>query len=171
MAANAACAAAAATALGCTPDEVASGLAVCQLPGQRLEIKEIGGVHWVNDAFNANPDSMKAALDWFAEVVPAEAPAVLVLGDMLELGAGSAASHIEALQYARRKCPRAQLWTVGPLMKTAASEVDVAIHSVADAEEMRSHLPALAIPGAWILLKSSHGIGLAKLVPADSKGA
>ena len=170
MAANAACAAAAATALGCTPDEVASGLAVCQLPGQRLEIKEIDGVHWVNDAFNANPDSMKAALDWFAEVVPADAPVVLVLGDMLELGAGAAASHIEALQYARQKCPRAQLWTVGPLMKAAAG-VDAAIQTVANADEMATRLPALAAPGTWLLLKSSHGIGLAKLVPADSKGA
>ncbi|MBR6471119.1 MAG: UDP-N-acetylmuramoyl-tripeptide--D-alanyl-D-alanine ligase [Victivallales bacterium] len=165
MAANAACAAAAATALGCTPDEVASGLTVCQLPGQRLEITEVAGVHWVNDAFNANPDSMKAALDWFAEVVPADAPAVLVLGDMLELGAGSQVSHIEALHFARRKCPRAQLWTVGPLMRAAAAEVDAAIQSVANADEMAAQLPALAQPGTWILLKSSHGIGLAKLVP------
>ena len=165
MAANAACAAAATTALGCTPDEVAQGLAVCQLPGQRLEITEVADVHWVNDAFNANPDSMKAALDWFAEVVPEDAPSVVVLGDMLELGPSSAASHAEVLRQARTKCPRAQIWTVGPLMKTAASEVDVAIHSVAEAEEMRTHLPALAIPGAWILLKSSHGIGLAKLAP------
>ena len=165
MAANAACAAAAATALGCTPDEVAEGLAVCQLPGQRLEITELDGVHWVNDAFNANPDSVRAALDWFAEVVPATTPAAIVLGDMLELGTTSHASHCEALRYARRRCPQAALWTVGPLMKSAASEVDSAIQNVATAEEMRTRLPEVAQAGAWILLKSSHGIGLAKLVP------
>ena len=165
MAANAACAAAATTALGCTADEVARGLAACQLPGQRLEVTEVAGVHWVNDAFNANPDSLRAALEWFAEVVPPEAPSVLVLGDMLELGASAAQSHRAALRYAREKCPRAQLWTVGPLMKAAAAEVDAEIHSVADAEAMRARLDALAVPGAWLLLKSSHGIGLAKLVP------
>ena len=165
MAANAACAAAATTALGCTPDEVASGLANCRLPGQRLEITEIKGIHWVNDAFNANPDSVHAALDWFAEVVPPMAPARIVLGDMLELGESSDESHREVLRHARKCCPNAQLWTVGALMEKAAAEVDPAIPNVPTADLMREKLPALATDGAWILLKSSHGIGLSKLVP------
>ena len=165
MAGNAACAAAATTALGCTPDEVVAGLSACRLPGQRLEIIEIAGVHWVNDAFNANPDSVRAAIKWFAEVVPSDAPSVMVLGDMLELGAETAERHREVLELARQMCPHARIWTVGPIMQSVAPKVDAKIQGVASADDMRIHLPALAQPGTWILLKSSHGIGLAKLVP------
>ena len=50
-------------------------------------------------------------------------------------------------------------------MRQAAAEVDAAIHAVADADGLRARLPELARKGAWMLLKSSHGIGLAKLVP------
>ncbi len=167
MAANAACAALAATAAGCTPDQVVEGLRKCVLPGERLRLVERDGVCWVNDAFNANPTSMKAALDWFAEVAPQNAPQLLVLGDMRELGAGSEESHREALSYALAKCPKAGILAVGEEMKKALSVLpDTArCRWAKDAAEAKDLLGAPAV-GTWILLKSSHGVGLAALAPA-----
>lgn len=166
MAANAACAAAATTALGCTPDEVVAGLQKCVLPGARLEVKEVGGVHWVNDAFNANPTSVRAAIDWFAEVVPKDAKAFLVLGDMLELGENSRQEHLDILKVARKACPNAEIVTVGALMAQAVAESgDPALRNCADASAAKALLDAEAQSGAWILLKSSHGIGLAHIAP------
>ena len=162
MAANAACAAAAASAFGCTPDEVVAGLQGCVLPGARLEIRDVNGVKWVNDAFNSNPTSAHAAIDWFAEVVPQGAPGMLVLGDMLELGEGTLEEHKKLLEYARAKCPEARLLTVGKLMREASASIaDHSIENFNDAQEVALVLEQGHVPGSWILLKSSHGIGLA----------
>ena len=166
MAANAAAAAAAATALGVPPDQIAAGLAACVLPGQRLELKEVAEVHWVNDAFNSNPDSCHAAIDWFAEVAPADAPRTLFLGDMLELGEHSDASHRAILDYALQRCKGAAIVVVGPAMSAAAQTLPHAhIRAFPDAAALKPHLHGYAIPGAWLLLKSSHGIHLADLCP------
>ncbi len=166
MAANAAAAAAAATALGIGPDQIADGLAACVLPGQRLELKEVHGVHWVNDAFNSNPDSCRAALDWFAEVAPADAPRTLILGDMLELGEHSANSHRDILDYALQHCKGAAIVVVGAAMAAAAATLPHAhIQAFPDANALKPRLPDFAVPGAWLLLKSSHGIHLAELCP------
>ncbi len=166
MAANAACAAAATTALGCSPDEVVAGLQKCVLPGARLEVKEVAGIHWVNDAFNANPTSVRAAIDWFAEVVPKESKSFLVLGDMLELGENSRQEHLDILMAAKKACPNAAIVTVGVLMAQAVSELgDSTLRNCADALAAKVLLEAEAQPGDWILLKSSHGIGLAKIAP------
>ena len=166
MAANAAAAAAAATALGLTPDEIAAGLARCALPGQRLEVSEVNGVKWVNDAFNANPDSTRAALEWMAEVA-ADAPQVLLLGDMLELGEGAIQSHREILRYARKCCPGACIMTVGKLMKEALADLPehADIGNLPDAATAAAWLAGRELSTGWILLKSSHGIGLSALAP------
>lgn len=165
MAMNAACAAAVGTALGCTADEVADGLSACTLPGARQERREVNGVTWINDAFNANPDSMRAAIDFITQLPPAS-PQILVLGDMLELGAGAEEAHRGILQYARQRCPDARILTLGRLMAEAADGLsDGAIDAFQDRAHLHDELLRLALPGARILLKSSHGIGLADLMP------
>jgi UDP-N-acetylmuramoyl-tripeptide--D-alanyl-D-alanine ligase len=167
MASNAAAAAAAATAMGFTPDEIAAGLASCALPGQRQEIIEANGIHWVNDAYNSNPDSCRASIGWFAEVTPKMAPQVLILGDMRELGDNAAAAHQEILKEALTRCPDAQLITVGVEMRRAAFEMGLhGVLTMDDVEEVREPLAKLAAPGTWILLKGSHSINLPALCPA-----
>ena len=59
---NALLAAAAARSFGLTTDEIAVGFAKIKLPAMRMQSFEIEGVRWINDAYNANPDSMHAAL-------------------------------------------------------------------------------------------------------------
>lgn len=166
-ASNGACAALAATAFGCTPDEVVAGLQRCVLPGERMEVVERAGVHWVNDAFNANPTSMRAAIEWFCEVKPKGARAILALGDMLELGGDVVQIHKAVLEFARKRFPEACIVAVGSAMCSAAKALveDGRLISCGDVEEARTRLMSIARDGDWILLKSSHGIGLTKLAP------
>src|SRR5712664_301068 len=68
--------------------------AAAPLTKARLQIKEIGGVQFLDDSYNANPDSMKAALRTLVEL-DAEGKRIAVLGEMRELGAESERGHRE----------------------------------------------------------------------------
>ncbi|PKN08412.1 MAG: hypothetical protein CVU73_08180 [Deltaproteobacteria bacterium HGW-Deltaproteobacteria-8] len=91
---NAAAVAGACHLLGLTPDQIADGLAKAELPGQRFCCAEAGGWRVVDDSYNANPLSMRRSLE-AARLLAGDAPLVLVLGDMKELGAGAAKAHEE----------------------------------------------------------------------------
>src|SRR3712207_1059684 len=93
---NAAAALAAARAVGVEPSGLIE-VALSDLRGQRLELP--GGVTIVNDCYNANPMSMRAALDDLAAAAPGRR--VAVLGDMLELGPESERFHREVGEHAR----------------------------------------------------------------------
>jgi UDP-N-acetylmuramoyl-tripeptide--D-alanyl-D-alanine ligase len=101
---NAAAATAAALAAGLTPQEIGDALsAVTSLSRWRMELRELpNGVVVLNDSYNANPDSMRAALDALASI--GEAPevrrTVAVLGVMLELGETSGSEHEAVGAYA-----------------------------------------------------------------------
>jgi UDP-N-acetylmuramoyl-tripeptide--D-alanyl-D-alanine ligase len=101
MVENALAAAAAGLGLGMTVDEVAAGLGGAVLSPWRMELSHLpGGARLLNDAYNANPTSMAAALDALA-ALPA-GRRVAVLGVMAELGATSAADHAGVGDHARR---------------------------------------------------------------------
>src|SRR5207247_10640951 len=72
----------------------AAGLASAPLTKARLQIKEIGGVQFLDDSYNANPDSMKAALRTLVEL-EADGKRIEVLGEMHELGDESERGHRE----------------------------------------------------------------------------
>lgn len=91
---NAAAVAGACHMLGLTTDQIAEGLGKAQLPGQRFCCVEVGGWCVVDDSYNANPLSMRRSLE-AARLMAGDAPLVLVLGDMKELGAGAATAHEE----------------------------------------------------------------------------
>jgi len=80
--------------LGLSRAEVARGLAECAPPKMRLELWEHSGVRVLDDAYNANPDSVVAALQTLREL-PCKGRRVAVLGDMAELGAQTEAAHEE----------------------------------------------------------------------------
>ena len=88
---NAAAAAAAAIALGIYMDEIKKGLLSYTPMPMRLERVEKNGVHFILDCYNANPASMKAALDILGK--EPSTPRIAVLGDMKELGASSKDYH------------------------------------------------------------------------------
>ena len=78
--------------LGLTDDEIQRGLSAFQSAPMRWERTLHNGILFINDAYNANPLSMRAALSAFAEL-PCEGRKVAVLGGMRELGPSSAAEH------------------------------------------------------------------------------
>ncbi|MDI6710571.1 MAG: UDP-N-acetylmuramoyl-tripeptide--D-alanyl-D-alanine ligase [Bacillota bacterium] len=80
--------------LGLGPAEVAEGLAEARLSPMRQAVVRAGDLTVINDAYNANPASMKAALGLLGEMAGGR-PRVVVLGDMLELGSRALGGHRE----------------------------------------------------------------------------
>src|ERR1700724_1662848 len=94
MVQNALLAVAAGRAFGLSLEEAAAGLASAPLTKARLQIKEINGVQFLDDSYNANPDSMKAALQTLVEL-DADGKRIAVLGEMRELGQETQRGHEE----------------------------------------------------------------------------
>jgi UDP-N-acetylmuramoyl-tripeptide--D-alanyl-D-alanine ligase len=153
---NALAALAAARALGVEPDGLLE-VTLSSLRGQRIELP--GGIVVVNDCYNANPMSMRAALDDLAasEVRP-PARRVAVLGDMLELGPDEARFHAEIGAHARAAGVDV-LVAVGPRAARFADGYGDVI-AVPDAQAAAAAVPALLQPGDIVLLKGSRGVGL-----------
>ena len=98
MAVEVLAAAAAATALGIDPDAIRQGLETFTPYEKRFNLEEVGGIVLIDDSYNANPDSMRAAID-----VLASRPGTrwLVMGDMGEVGDQGPEFHREIGAYAR----------------------------------------------------------------------
>ena len=161
---NAAGAAAAAYALGVDPQLIAEGLANCALPGMRARVATHGSATWINDAYNANPDSMKASIEWlsgFAEC----GKLLLGLGDMRELGGSALAAHVETLEYALEKLPGSRLVVVGPVMCQAVEKLSSKVVCFPDSASAASHFQSLAQPGDTVFIKASRGTRLELLEP------
>ena len=117
---NACAATALSLSAGLDLDQIAAGLATFANIKGRLQVKQgANGAQILDDTYNANPDSMKAALDVLARL---PAPRVFVMGDIGELGENeSAAMHAEVGAYAREK-GLAQAYFLGQFCEAAASE-------------------------------------------------
>jgi UDP-N-acetylmuramoyl-tripeptide--D-alanyl-D-alanine ligase len=94
MAANAALAAAAGWVHGISPDAIAHGLASLELTAGRVQLRSAAGLQFLDDSYNANPDSMKAALETLRSLA-CRGRRIAVLGRMGELGPHSAQGHRE----------------------------------------------------------------------------
>ena len=94
MVQNAMLAVAAGRAFGLSLEDCAAGLASAPLTKARLQIKNIHGVQFIDDSYNANPESMKAALRTLVEL-EADGRRIAVLGQMGELGDESERGHRE----------------------------------------------------------------------------
>jgi UDP-N-acetylmuramoyl-tripeptide--D-alanyl-D-alanine ligase len=152
---NALAALAAARAVGVEPEGEVN-VALSNLRGQRIALP--GDIVVVNDCYNANPMSMRAALDDLA--ASASGRRVAVLGDMLELGPGETAFHEEIGRVAT-DTDVALLVTVGPLAEhIGATFAGGAHHHVADARAAAALVPGLLEPGDTVLVKGSRGVGL-----------
>lgn len=138
---------------------------VSQAP-MRMEIKDVKGIRVVNDAYNASPTSMEAALETFRSLeVPRRK--IAVLGDMLEMGDFSRDAHRRIVRRAAEG-PWDLLVLVGNRMKQAAGELPGALREktrcFADAAEAAPFLRETAQRGDAVLLKASRGMGLEKVL-------
>ncbi|MEX2479727.1 MAG: UDP-N-acetylmuramoyl-tripeptide--D-alanyl-D-alanine ligase [Gammaproteobacteria bacterium] len=113
---NALAAAAAAFAIGTSAEDIAAGLAAAVPAKGRLQRRDAGdGLTLIDDSYNANPASLRAALEVLANAAAAR---WLVLGDMGELGDQSLDFHEQAGQAARANGVE-RLFTIGPLAQRA----------------------------------------------------
>lgn len=150
IALNAAGALAVAYALGVPLAAAAAGLATYAPVGMRLKAEDVEGVRVINDAYNANPSSMRASLALLASL-PGRRFAVL--GDMLELGVEEAALHEEIVAYAAG-LGLDGLTLLGPRMAAASGGRGEVATSAGEAVlRLRSTLR----PGDTLLLKGSRG--------------
>jgi UDP-N-acetylmuramoyl-tripeptide--D-alanyl-D-alanine ligase len=115
----------------------------------------------IDDCYNANPISMRAALDDLKATAPASSGSrrVAVLGDMLELGPEEREFHARLGEEAAAAGVDV-LVTVGPLAASIADRFEGETHSVADAGEAAMVVPELLAPGDVVLVKASRGVGL-----------
>lgn len=127
-----------------------------------MKVENINGRHWVNDSYNANPDSMRASLSWFKEISASGKNRVLILGDMLELGENSANAHDELLKWVRKEFPEDRLVTVGKLMAPTSELLGLEHYMTSD--DAKAALAGTFAEDAWILLKGSNSIGLGKIL-------
>jgi UDP-N-acetylmuramoyl-tripeptide--D-alanyl-D-alanine ligase len=151
---NALAALAAARAVGVEPDGLLE-VALSSLRGQRIELP--GGIVVVNDCYNANPMSMRAALDDLA--ASASGRRVAVLGDMLELGPDEDRFHAEIGAHARAAGVDV-LVAVGPRAAHFADGFGDEVIALPDAQAAAAAVPDLLQPGDTVLLKGSRGVGL-----------
>jgi UDP-N-acetylmuramoyl-tripeptide--D-alanyl-D-alanine ligase len=156
---------AAARALGVTPGGEVS-VRFSALRGERVQLSE--GIVLIDDCYNANPLSMRAAIDDLGETAPGRR--VAVLGDMLELGPDELRFHREIGAHAAKRGVDV-LVTVGPLageMAGAFADADEGrgerkTHSVPDAPAAGQLLGGLLAPGDTVLVKGSRGVGLERV--------
>jgi len=168
MARNAFAAACVALAAGATPGAVARGLAAFRPAAGRLALRTLpSGRPLVDDTYNANPDSVRAAIDVLAAM---PAPRVLVLGDMGEVGAQGPAYHREIGAYARER-GIARLVAVGELARHAVDAFGDGASHHAGTDAAAAAVAPLADAGASILVKGSRFMRMervvAALVPAE----
>lgn len=102
--------------LGINENLIAKGLEEYRPIEKRWEISEIGGYKIINDSYNSNPESAKAAISAFLSTQKTELPRVLVLGDMKELGENEDIFHKEVGEFINN-FDNVELVTVGELAK------------------------------------------------------
>lgn len=156
---------------GLSAAHVAKGLATVEPSEMRMVRERIGSVDIYNDAYNANPDAVTAALKAFAEVASRAPRRVVVLGDMLELGEAERALHDEVGRVAAGVLQRGDLaWFIGPRSK-AGAEAARALGCGAEWVESldggaASGIAASLAEGDAVLLKGSRGSAVERVLPA-----
>ena len=160
---NALAASAAATALEVPAPAIARGLAgYAGVKGRLQRQATRGGATLIDDTYNANPESVRAAI-----AVLAQAPGtrVLVLGDMGELGAGAAQLHADIGRFARASGIQ-RLLTLGELAAHAARAFGDGGRHFARIEDLLGEIEGALAPGATLLVKGSRFMQMERVVKA-----
>lgn len=160
---NALMAAAMASAVGATLPQIQRGLQKFSPVSGRMSRhqSELGAVV-IDDSYNANPGSVRAAMDVLAA---SNGRRIFVLGDLGELGDAAEQLHRELGEYAKQK-NLDQLFTLGVLSRKASEAfAERALH-FSDRDQLIAQLKTLAIPGTTILIKGSRSAKMDLVVNA-----
>ncbi|MEO3751869.1 UDP-N-acetylmuramoyl-tripeptide--D-alanyl-D-alanine ligase [Streptomyces sp. B6B3] len=160
---NAAAAAAAGLAAGVPLDVAAAALSTASLSKWRMELRDLaGGARLLNDSYNANPDSTRAALDALAAIECGRR--IAVLGEMLELGDDSAAEHRAVGAYAASLAD--VVVAVGEAARPLADGAGARAVALADNDAAVGWLHGHLAAGDVVLVKASRGAGLDEVAAA-----
>ena len=167
MVGNAALAAATGWKFGIAPRDIADALRGVTLTGGRLETKHVAGVTFLDDSYNANPDSMRAGLRTLASLGGA-GRRIAVLGRMGELGEHAVPEHRSLGQFAAG-LNLAAVFTVGDeaaLISDAAHEKSTSLTTTnfPTHGECAAHLRGYLKEGDIVLLKGSRSAGMEKIL-------
>jgi UDP-N-acetylmuramoyl-tripeptide--D-alanyl-D-alanine ligase len=160
---NALAATATALALGVGTDAIAAGLSdFTPVRGRGLKRRTPNGATLIDDSYNANPDSVRAAIDALAQT---PAPRVLVLGDMGEVGQMGPAFHREVGAYAKVRGLTALL-ALGEATRDSVAAFGGGARHFDDVDRLVDAARALARPGATLLVKGSRFMRMERVVEA-----
>lgn len=138
-------------------ERISRAIAAYEPTNNRSQWKDTGRNRLIIDAYNANPSSMKAALENFAQLH--DAPKAVILGDMRELGETSDALHQEIINQLRGYGFDKVL-----LCGEHFSKVGGMYETFPSTDALMSHLKQYPLEGYCLLLKGSHSLALEKLI-------
>lgn len=168
---NALAATAAAHMLGIPNDVIIKAIQTPPVVAGRFELKPLKADKGIiiNDCYNANPESMKAALLAFQKI-ETKAQKIAVLGDMLELGLNSPFWHRQLGRFLRKVPSLRHVVLVGDMMKWAKKTLPVGLTvvTVANWQEAITYLEGALAHESLVLVKGSRGMGLTNVVTALS---
>lgn len=140
--------------------KIVEGLASYEPKNSRSQWLETKKNNIILDAYNANPSSMKLALENFSEA-PYQRK-VVILGDMLELGADAETEHTQMIEFARQ-CAFEKMILIGEIFNSLAQNIPEII-SFKNAQSAIAEIEKMKPEGFTILIKGSRGIQLEKLL-------
>jgi UDP-N-acetylmuramoyl-tripeptide--D-alanyl-D-alanine ligase len=146
-------------------EDAARGIASMPVPAMRSAWHELGRATLINDAYNSNPGSARAALE-LLERLDAKRQRVIILGTMRELGPGAPALHDEIAGRALQ-APFDIVAGIGEFAAPLTSQAlgDKRVITANDVEQLWPILAPRLEPDAIILLKASRGVKLERIVP------
>ncbi len=158
---NAVAVVAAALSLGVAAKNIQLGLKMAVAERSRMKIVELGnGVEIIDDAYNANPLSVRAAVDFLASY---SGQTCLVLGDMLELGEEAEKYHAQIGEYARM-AGIDRFYAVGNLSKAAVRQFGPGAFHFDNRDELAASLVGYLQSGLRILVKGSASMRMQNIV-------
>lgn len=158
--------------MGLTTEAINAGLARTEQAEMRFAVERLGDVTMVNDAYNANPDSVRASIRTFIDVTAGARRRILVLGDMLELGSVSEREHRLLGEDVGAETGIDVIVTVGAQARhigRAAAERNPMLeaHAFDRADDGAcAQIASMIRAGDAVLLKGSRGVGLERAAEA-----
>jgi UDP-N-acetylmuramoyl-tripeptide--D-alanyl-D-alanine ligase len=147
---------------GFSKDNIRSGIFAYQPANNRSQLSQIGPYQVWLDAYNANPNSMQAAVAHVCRLAPGKA--CLILGDMFELGEKEAAEHAALGDFINDQ-PFGRVIGIGRAMRAMVEQVEGAKNWFEKVEDAQAELPGLLEGHSLILVKGSRGMALERILP------
>ena len=138
----------------------------------RLTPRQCGQAVVWNDAYNANPESIRAAMEAFADLVEPASPKVMVLGEVLELGHWSEQAHQElgvSIAQSHAVDPFQEIFLVGEAFSSAAARLradGLPVRHAREALSLQEQFRSMLEHPVAVLMKGSRGTGLERLLPS-----